>query len=128
MSDLLVVPATAALIEAYYGKTPSWTMHARVALLDGEPVGIGGIQFFGSTPFAFSEMKEALRCRLKDRARCVRAMEPILHDYNGQSVWAVAEQTTGPLLMRLGFQPTGEMARMPLISGGELMGTLMVRT
>lgn len=121
-----IVPATLELIQRYYGCPPPFSVKALIAKLEGIPAGIGGLQMINGVPWAFSEMNATLRRDTKNVVRCVQAMRPLLAQFE-VPVYAVAELESGPLLMHLGFRPTGDMARIPLIAGGELAGTVMVR-
>lgn len=102
--------ATAAYAEEYYGRQPPFTFRGYVALMDDKPVGVGGVFLHGHTPIAFSEMKEEMRPRLKDKARAARRLEEFIKGYR-VPVYAVAsEPTSVPLLTKFGFTLTGQNA------------------
>lgn len=100
------VPATPDLVRAYYGGPPPYSFKGYVALLDGKPIGIGGV-FFNGCPVAFSEMKEEMRPRTKDKARAVRVLERLIETYKSPVFAVAAEPTSVPLLTKLGFALTG---------------------
>lgn len=104
------LPATRDLAERYYGRSPPFTFRGYVAVLEGEPVGVGGIFYHGDMPIAFSEMKDEMRPRLKDRARAVRVLEQQFKGHRS-TLYAVQDErepTSAGLLPRLGFVPTGQ--------------------
>ncbi len=100
------VPATPELTRAYYGVPPPYSFKGYVALLDGKPIGIGGV-FFHGHPVAFSEMKDEMRPRLKDKARAVRVLERLIESYRCPVFAVAVEPTSVPLLTKLGFTLTG---------------------
>ena len=109
-SDLRFERATAETAREYYGGEPPFSFKGYVAILDGRPIGIGGVYNLGHAPFAFSEMKDEMRPRLKDKARAVRLLEDLIATYK-TPVFAVAgEPTSDGLLRKLGFERTGQMA------------------
>lgn len=118
-NDVIFVPATPELAREYYGGPPPFSFRGYVALLDGKPIGIGGI-FFNGHPVAFSEMKDEMCPRTKDKARAVRVLQRLI-EAQKSPVYAVAvEPTSVPLLTKLGFALTGRqepagpvMQRMP---------------
>jgi hypothetical protein len=100
-------PATQKDAEAFYGKKPIKSMRAYVAVLDGEPIGIGGV-FRDSDAFvAFSEMKPEMRKYPKDIVRGYRMIFDIIKKYN--VVYAIAnkqENNARKLITKLGFKLT----------------------
>lgn len=109
-TDLTFHKATAEAAAEYYGGQPPFTFRGYVALLDGKPVGVGGVFWHGHTPVAFSEMKEEMQPRLKDKARAARLLESFVKAYR-VPVYAVAsEPTSVPLLTKFGFRLTGQTA------------------
>lgn len=117
MSAVTFTEATPELARAYYGGLPPYSFKGYVALLDGKPIGIGGV-FFNGAPVAFSEMKDEMRTRTKDKARAVRVLERLINTYKSPVVAVAAEPTSVPLLTKLGFQLTGEE---------EALGPVMVK-
>jgi RimJ/RimL family protein N-acetyltransferase len=109
-SEVTFVPATQELAERYYtGRRPPIGFRGYVALLGGEPVGVGGVHRMGGGFVAFSEMKDSMR---QDRRACARATRLLIDfvDNLGCAVYAVAdsgEPTSERLLARLGFTGTG---------------------
>lgn len=119
MTGCEFVPATPALARAYYGGPPPYSFKGYVALLDGKPIGIGGI-FYNGHPVAFSEMKDEMRPRRKDKARAVRVLEQLIKAQKSPVFAVAVEPTSVPLLTKLGFALTGReepagpvMQRMP---------------
>lgn len=104
--EITFVPATPELAREYYGGPPPFSFKGYVALLDGKPVGIGGV-FFHGHPVAFSEMKDEMRPRTKDKARAVRVLEKLIKTYRSPVFAVAAEPTSVPLLTKLGFTLTG---------------------
>jgi hypothetical protein len=108
--DLTFHEATAEYAAAYYGGQPPFTFRGYVAVLDDKPVGVGGIFWHGHTPIAFSEMKEEMQPRTKDKARAARKLEGFINAYK-VPVYAIAtEPTSVPLLTKFGFALTGQIA------------------
>ena len=119
MSAVTFVNATPELVHAYYGGPPPFSFRGYVAVLDGKPIGVGGV-FYHGLPIAFSEMKEEMRPRTKDKARAVRVLESLIDTYKCPVVAVAAEPTSVGLLTKLGFVLTGRqevtgpvMQRMP---------------
>ncbi len=109
MNDIQFVEATPALVTAYYGKPAPFTFRGHVAVLDGKPVGVGGVYYDRGNPVAFSDMGEEMRGRKRDIVRAIRLLKQQF-DASKASLLAIAnrdEATSQNLLMRLGFQPTG---------------------
>jgi hypothetical protein len=107
-------PATAADAAAFYGQQPSHTLRGYVAVLEGKPVGIGGVFYEGDLIVAFSEMKDEYRKRKKDVARGIRLLIAMF-DKLPVSVVAVAnrnEPTASALLEKLGFVRSGTACPM----------------
>lgn len=103
------VPATPDLVRGYYGGPPPYSFKGYVALLDGKPIGVGGV-FFHGHPVAFSEMKDEMRPRTKDKARAVRVLERLIAAYRCPVFAVAAEPTSVLLLTKLGFSLTGQEA------------------
>jgi hypothetical protein len=111
--DVLMVPATSALVEAFYGRPPIWTMRGHVALIEDRVVGVGGISYEEGLPILFSDAAPELRARRRDMVRGVRLLERQARAFRG-TLFAIAGtgETAAPrLLGRLGFKPT-EMPRL----------------
>ncbi len=103
--------ATAADAEAYYGASPLFSFRGFVAEVDGELAGIFGVYYQDGLPVAFSEMRDAMRPHKKAIAKACRMLMQFLNQLGGP-VYAFAsptEPTSGYLLAKLGFKPTGEM-------------------
>jgi len=115
-------PVTQELAERFYGGPAPWSFQGHVALLDGEPVGLGGIFYCNGHAFAFTEMKDALRARKRDKARCVRVLEPLLTGFKGMLYAVACEPTSAGMLKRLGFRDLGTM-----IEAGRAVGPLWAR-
>ena len=108
-SEITFAPATQAYVNDYFGGAPPYGFRGYVALLDGAVVGIGGVFMYGGVPVAFSQMKDPMRPFIKAKARAARLLEKYIDDMR-IPVYATAdpnEPTSGKLLEKLGFQPTG---------------------
>lgn len=95
---------------AFYGRPPDYSFRGVVAVLDGRVVGIGGVYRDAGRPIVFTDMKDEMREHRRARAKAVRIMIELADRH--PIVYAVAspdEPTSGPLLAKLGFEPTGEM-------------------
>lgn len=109
-NEIVFERATQTLVERYYGERPPVGFRGYVALLGGEPVGVGGVYRAGGMWVAFSEMKDAMRPFRKARAKAARLLVEFI-DALGVTVHAVVdpvEPTSSGLLKKLGFVPTGE--------------------
>jgi hypothetical protein len=108
-SEIEFVTATQKLAEQYFGGRPPYGFRGYIALLDGEPVGIGGLFMWDGIPVVFTQMKDPMRPFIKARAKAVRLMVGFM-DTLKVSVYATAdkmEPTSDKLLAKLGFVPTG---------------------
>lgn len=117
-NEPVFVEATQSLVERYYGTRPPVGFRGYVALLGGEPVGVGGVYRTDGLWVAFSEMKDEMRPFIKARARAARLLVNFA-DRLGVSVHAVEdpnEPTSPGLLKKLGFEKTGAVTDM-----GELL-------
>lgn len=98
-------PATQKDAEAFYGKKPLKSMRAIVAVLDGEPIGIGGVFREDHMHVVFSEMKPEMRKYKKAILKVSYMVYDIMKRYN--VVYAVAnkEEKTAPrLITHFGFR------------------------
>lgn len=104
------IPATTDLVLAYYGKPPPFTFKGYVALLDGKPVGVGGIYRDNESLVAFSDMGPEMRARKRDVVRAIHVLKDQFDACKAQLfVIANKDEPTSPqLLARLGFEPTGQ--------------------
>lgn len=102
-----IVPATPALVEAFFGCPPPYTFRGHAALIGDRVVGLGGVSFVNGMPVAFTDMKDELRSRIKDRARCFRFLEAEFKRHTGRlfAVCSPDEPTAARILARLGFKP-----------------------
>jgi N-acetylglutamate synthase-like GNAT family acetyltransferase len=57
MAKVDIRPATAEDLESFYGSSPKRSMRAFVGVMDGKPVGLAGIYYWGNQVVAFSEVK-----------------------------------------------------------------------
>lgn len=97
--------ATQKDAEAFYGDKPLKSMRAYVAVLDGKPIGIGGVFREEHMHVAFSEMKDEMRKYPKDIVRGYYKIFEIIQRYN--IVYAIAnkkENNARKLITRLGFK------------------------
>lgn len=117
-SEVIFAEATPELARAYYDGLPPYSFKGYVALLDGKPIGIGGVFFSGDSAVAFSEMKDEMRTRTRDKALAVRVLERLINTYKCPVVAVAAEPTSVPLLTKLGFELTDKV---------EALGPVMVK-
>jgi hypothetical protein len=106
--------ATQKDAEMFYGGKPLVSMRAYVAVLDGEPIGIGGVCRQDNHMVCFSEMKPEMRKHKKDIVRGYHKIFEIVRMYN--TVFAIAnrnEKNAKKLITRLGFE------LVDMNSGGE---------
>lgn len=104
------VEATSDLARAYYGGPPPYSFKGHVALLDDQPVGIGGVYYVDRLPVAFSEEKGVMS--RKDKARAARLLETMIRGYR-VPVFAIAtEPTSVGLLTKFGFEMTPLVASL----------------
>ena len=108
-SEVTFAEATPDLVLAYYGKPAPFTFKGYVALLDGKPVGVGGIYYDNERPVAFSDMAPEMRARKRDVVRAIRLLKNQFDACKAQLfVIANKDEPTSPhLLTKLGFEPTG---------------------
>jgi len=109
-SKVTFVEATGDLALAYYGGPPPYSFKGHVALLDGQPVGIGGVYFVNRLPVAFSEEK-GLMSR-KDKARATRLLEKQIKAFKAPVFAIATEPTSVGLLTKLGFEMTPLVASL----------------
>lgn len=79
-------------------------------MLDGKPIGVGGVFWSGKTPVAFSDMKDEMRPRTRDKAKAARLLEGFIKTYKVPVMAIAAEPTSVPLLEKFGFVLTGHTA------------------
>jgi hypothetical protein len=101
-----IVPATAELLDVYFGETPAPRIRGYVALLDGRPIGVGGFAYRGGTVEVFSNIKPEMkqyRVTLFKVARMIMRHVEIV----GLPAFATPdpdEPTADRFLARLGFE------------------------
>lgn len=108
-ADIEFVTATQKLAEEYFGGIPPYGFRGHIALLDGKPVGVGGLFMWEGVPIVFTQMKDEMRPHKKAIAKFVRLMVQFM-DSLKMPVYATAdkmESTSEKLLAKLGFVPTG---------------------
>ena len=108
--------ATAADIDTYYGERPEVTVRAVVALLDGVPMAIAGLELRGDRAIAFSEFKPEFEPHLKDITvlRAVKAAQRMFRESRLPVI--VCTTSNPPLMERLGFtdiQPGVHVMNLP---------------
>ena len=97
--------ATQKDVEAFYGGKPLKSMRAFVAVLDGQPIGIGGIFREEHMHVVFSEMKPEMRKYKKAILKISYLVCDIMKQYN--VVYAVAsknEESATRLITHFGFR------------------------
>ena len=101
-------PATKKDALAFYGHAPLFSFKGICAELDGEIIGLCGVYRDSGRQVVFSEIKDAMRPYRKSIARATRSLMDMIRG----PVYAFAaptEPTSGYLLAKLGFMPTGEI-------------------
>jgi hypothetical protein len=111
MAEVTVRKATAADLEEFYQGMPPATMRAYVALVDGKPVGVGGLALSGlskarAVPEAFCEVRDELKPHIRNGAvqRGILAILKLIRAHP-KSVVAIADPEipgAPALLTRLG--------------------------
>ena len=109
-SNPIIRRATYGDAVAFYGGDPLYSFKGYVVELNGDIVGLAGIYYEDGKPIVFSEMKDAMRPYKKAIAKTCRLIMRMLDDL-GRAAYAFAapsEPTSGYLLAKLGFKPTGQ--------------------
>jgi len=104
----VIRPATAADLIAFYGRPPPASVRALVAILDGRPVGVGGLKYEGGADgetllVAFSDLRPELRAY---PVAIMRAARRVVASMQGRPAIALAdpaEPGAPAFLARLGF-------------------------
>jgi len=118
-SEITFRPATRADALRYYGQDPIFTFRGHVAEKDGEILGIGGVYYDFGVPVVFTEMRPEMEASKRACAKAARFMIEYVESLEAPVVYAVADpryETSGYLLAKLGFVPTGRMTEL-----GELL-------
>lgn len=108
-NSVTIRKATVQDARKFYGQDPIYSFRGFAAELDGDIAGVAGVYFEDGKPVVFSEMKDAMRSHKKDIVRVCRLVIQMLDDL-GRAAYAFAcpnEPTSGYLLAKLGFKPTG---------------------
>lgn len=108
-SSVQIRQATVQDAREFYGQDPVYSFRGYAAELNGDIVGLGGVYFEDGKPVVFSEIRDAMRPHKKAIAKATRMLMRMLDDL-GRSAYAFAcptEPTSGYLLAKLGFKPTG---------------------
>ncbi len=103
---MILRPAAAADVLAIHGKLPDCTMRAYVAVIDGQPLAIGGVYYAEAGTFAFCQITDAMRARRKSIMRAARLVMGIVRQFPGP-IYALCsrqEETAAAFLKRLGFE------------------------
>ncbi len=72
--------ATAAVVRDFYGHDPVHTMRAYVALLDGQPVALGGVTYNLGIPCAFADIRDEFRPYKVSIMKFARKIHDIIGD------------------------------------------------
>lgn len=105
----VIVPATYELLDRFYGKRQPYTVHrALAAVLDGEPICIGGAYRVGDRFVAFADVRPVMRERFVKTG--VRMAKDVLKMYREMGVPLFAKascdvEAAGRFLEHLGFKP-----------------------
>ena len=110
-SRVTIREATYADAVSFYGKPAMFSFRGFAAEIDGVVCGLGGVYRDNGRMVVFTEMGAAMRPHKKAIAKACRILMQFLNQLGGP-VYAFAsptEPTSGYLLAKLGFKPTGEM-------------------
>lgn len=105
----IIVPATAELLERYYGRRPPWTVHRAFAVVhEGEPICVGGAFRHEDRFVAFADVRPIMRERFVKTG--VRMARKVMEAYRemGVQLYATADCNVEPakrFLEHLGFKP-----------------------
>lgn len=102
-------PATSADFEAVYGHAPLFSMRALTAVLDGKPVGIGGIAFIGRETQLFSKMLSDLRPFKRFIIQCALIGAGMARETGALAVASKDEPSACKLLERIGGECVGRV-------------------
>ncbi len=108
-SNPVIRRATHADAIAFYKGDPLYSFKGYVVELNGDIAGLAGIYYEDGKPIVFSEMKDTMRPHKKAIAKTCRLIMKMVDDL-GRAAYAFAcpaEPTSGYLLAKLGFKPTG---------------------
>jgi hypothetical protein len=101
-----LVPASKEHIEAFYQDNK--TRRAYAAILDGKPVGIGGLVYEANgSVYVFSKMTDELRPYRKFILRCARKAAEMARDCAACALADPNEKNSRRLLEKVGFQHIG---------------------
>lgn len=95
---------TLADATAYFGQPPSHSMRGYAVMLDGRPVGLGGITYRCGVLCAFCEIGDELRPYKLSIARFARRIADLLGDRPGMAVADPREPGSERSLRWLGFE------------------------
>ena len=102
-------PATRADLVAFYGRPPSMTVRALVAVdADDRPVGVGGYYLKDGTAVAFSDQ---VGMNKRDMVRAGRPLMAMLKRL-GMTIVAASDTTEATALRHFGFAPAGALWRL----------------
>jgi len=110
MSEVEIIPATAKLIEDYYGKQIPQSVRAYVAIADDQVLGIAGFYVTATRLIMFSELKDELKCNKRIIIRGMRKMRQIAREMK-LPIHAVAQKelpTAPSFLEHFGFVKIGQ--------------------
>jgi hypothetical protein len=101
-----IVPATAELLERFYGSAPTRSQRAVVAIKDDRVIGVAGIYTEDESSVMFSDLTDELR---KDKRTVVRGIREVmkLAARRALPVYALADpEVDGSerLLLHMGFE------------------------
>jgi hypothetical protein len=104
-SKLIIRPATAADLIAWYGAPPPYTVTALVGELEGKVVAIGGVYRDANAVVGIAGVAQEMRQRKKDLIRMIRAVKELLQKYPVVLTFAdVKEPTADSFIRHLGFE------------------------
>lgn len=100
-----IVPATAEMIKAFYGRLPPQTVKALAVVKDGEVLGLGGYYLVDNGILVFSDIGKCYRGQKKLIVRTMRKVMDMVINAKMRA-YAIADPNfpvSGKVLERLGF-------------------------
>lgn len=107
MTSIDVIPATPALLSRFYGRIPTKTSQAVVAVEGDRVLGVAGIYRDGARMVAFTELSDEVRANRRLIVRGYRALLPLIKAA-GMPVLAICDpliEGSERLLLHYDFEP-----------------------
>ena len=108
-SKMIIKYATKKHAKEFYGEDWTQSFKGIVALINGKPIGMGGIRFDGEKGILFSDTTSEGRKHKKQTVKCIRVLKKMVEETN-YPVCAIAskdEPLSEKILVKLGFKFSG---------------------